>query len=60
MENLPKDLKNGPLESKGHICDLTLVADHLFFTEVGEGSLEKTVLQVLWHVKVKLPQSHPY
>ena len=33
------------------ICDLTIVADHLFFQEVGEGSLEKTVLQMLWHVK---------
>ena len=33
------------------ICDLTLVADHLFFQDVGEASLEKTVLQMLWHVR---------
>jgi hypothetical protein len=33
------------------ICDLTIVADHLFFADVGEKSIEKTVLQMLWHVK---------
>ncbi len=33
------------------ICDLTIVADHLFFSDVGEGSVEKTVLQMLWHIK---------
>ena len=33
------------------LCDLTIVADHLFFEGVGEGSVEKTVLQMLWHVK---------
>jgi hypothetical protein len=33
------------------MCDLTIVADHLFYEEIGEGSLEKTVLQMLWHVK---------
>ena len=33
-------------------CDITIVADHLFFHQIGEGSVEKTVLQMLWHVKV--------
>lgn len=33
------------------ICDLTVVADHTFFQEVGGGSLDKTVLQMLWHLK---------
>ena len=33
------------------ICDLTIVADHTFYQEVGDGSLDKTVLQMLWHVK---------
>ena len=27
------------------------MADHLFFSEVGEGSVERTVLIMLWHVK---------
>ena len=35
-------------------CDLTIVADHLFFRQVGESSVEKTVLQMLWHVKVSI------
>ena len=29
----------------------SIVADHLFFSEVGEGSVERTVLIMLWHVK---------
>ena len=29
----------------------SIVADHLFFSEVGEGSVERTVLMMLWHVK---------
>ena len=29
----------------------SIVADHLFFSEVGEGSVEHTVLIMLWHVK---------
>ena len=33
------------------ICDLTIVADHTFYQEVGDSSLDKTVLQMLWHVK---------
>ena len=33
------------------MCDLTIVADHTFFAEVGGGSLDKTILQMLWHVK---------
>ena len=33
------------------LCDLTVVADHLFFVEIGESSVEKTVLQMLWHIK---------
>ena len=33
------------------ICDLTIVADHTFYQEVGGSSLDKTVLQMLWHVK---------
>ena len=32
-------------------CELTVVADHLFYEEIGEGNLEKTVMQMLWHVK---------
>ena len=36
---------------KRKLCELTIVADHLFFNEIGEGSLEKTVMQMLWHVK---------
>ena len=46
---------NGKEKSSRHqrrTCDLTIVADHLFFRQVGEGSVEKTVLQMLWHVKV--------
>ena len=27
------------------------MADHLFFSEVGEGSVERTVLIMLWHIK---------
>ena len=30
---------------------IELVADHTFFEEVGQRSIEKTVLQMLWHVK---------
>ena len=33
------------------MCELTVVADHLFYEEIGEGNLEKTVMQMLWHVK---------
>lgn len=33
------------------ICDLTIVADHVFFQEVGLNDVSKTVLQMLWHVK---------
>ena len=33
------------------VCELTVVADHLFYEEIGEGNLEKTVMQMLWHVK---------
>lgn len=33
------------------ICDLTIVADHKFFQEVGLNDVDKTVLQMLWHVK---------
>ena len=33
------------------LCDLTIVADHTFFEEVGQNSLDKTVLQMLWHIK---------
>ena len=33
------------------MCDLTIVADHTFFAEVGGGSLDKTILQMLWHIK---------
>jgi|LakMenEpi03Aug12_release.lakeMendotaPanAssembly.Ray.scaffolds.fasta_scaffold1743279_1 hypothetical protein len=46
--------KQGPAKGKSpsrKMCDLTIVADHLFYEEIGEGSLEKTVLQMLWHVK---------
>jgi len=32
-------------------CQLTIVADHFFFDEVGKGSLQNTVLLMLWHVK---------
>ena len=38
-----------PLQRK--ICDLTIVADHTFFAEVGGESLDKTILQMLWHIK---------
>ena len=46
---------NGKGKSSRHqrrTCDLTIVADHLFFRQVGESSVEKTVLQMLWHIKV--------
>ena len=33
------------------LCDLTIVADHTFFEEVGQKSIDKTVLQMLWHVR---------
>ena len=33
------------------ICDLTIVADHTYFQEVGGGSLDSTILQMLWHIK---------
>jgi hypothetical protein len=33
------------------ICELTIVADHKFFADVGENSIEQTVVQMLWHVK---------
>ena len=41
--------RDKPLQRK--ICDLTIVADHTFFAEVGGGSLDKTILQMLWHIK---------
>ena len=42
--------KTKPIQRR--TCDITIVADHLFFHQIGEGSVEKTVLQMLWHVKV--------
>ena len=36
------------------LCDLTIVADHTFFEEVGQKSIDKTVLQMLWHVREPL------
>jgi len=32
-------------------CELTLVADHHFYLEMGGGSLRSTLIQLLWHVK---------
>jgi len=32
-------------------CELTLVADHHFYIEMGQGSLRSTLIQLLWHVK---------
>ncbi|XP_059096532.1 disintegrin and metalloproteinase domain-containing protein 10-like isoform X2 [Tigriopus californicus] len=32
-------------------CDLTLVADHLFFQEIGEESVENAIVQMLWHIR---------
>ena len=47
-----KKIRNKEAIIQRRTCDLTIVADHLFFRQVGEGSVEKTVLQMLWHVKV--------
>jgi len=33
------------------VCELTIVADHLFYQQVGKGSLHNTVMLMLWHVK---------
>ena len=35
-------------------CEVALIVDHLFFANVGDFSVEKTVLQVLWLLKVRL------
>lgn len=32
-------------------CDLTIVADHLFFKEIGGESVENAVIQMLWHIR---------
>lgn len=44
-------MSSGGDSPQRRICDLTIVADHLFFGDVGEHSVEKTVLQMLWHIK---------
>ena len=50
--------KKKPIQRR--TCDITIVADHLFFHEIGEGSVEKTVLQMLWHVKVNQFKGHDW
>ena len=50
--NLPTDSRHKDKKSpQRRICDLTIVADHLFYADVGEKSVEKTILQMLWHIK---------
>ncbi len=49
---LPEDRVEADDKSNSkYVCDLTIVSDHLFFSEIGEGSVERTVMQMLWHVK---------
>ena len=36
------------------ICDLAVVVDHSFFSEIGQGSISNTILQVLWILKGKI------
>ena len=36
---------------KGKCCEVTLVADHLFYEDVGLNSLQYTIMIMLWHVK---------
>ena len=53
-QNLPNGKENAKKTNnpQRRICDLTIVADHLFYSDVGEKSVEKTILQMLWHIKV--------
>ncbi|XP_023343181.1 disintegrin and metalloproteinase domain-containing protein 10 [Eurytemora carolleeae] len=41
--------KNSSCQPK--VCELTLVADHFFYDEVGKSSLHNTVMLMLWHAK---------
>ena len=51
IDKLPANERTAKGIPQRRVCDLTLVADHLFYEEIGENDLSKTVLQMLWHIK---------
>jgi hypothetical protein len=53
LKNFSENVGSIEPTSTQKICDLAVVVDHSFFSEIGQGSISNTILQVLWILKGK-------